>query len=116
MRYRLATLGDPPTLARLNQQLVEDEGHRNRCKPYSWLEDRMRSFLQGGYRAVLFEDSGQVVAYALHIDDSEQPDTVCLRQFFLCRARRRQGMVAGKESVAKLFSYSKMRSGHWVCG
>lgn len=32
MRYRFATLDDVPILARMNRQLVEDEGHRNRFK------------------------------------------------------------------------------------
>ena len=92
MRYRFAAVGDIPALARLNQHLVEDEGHRNRHKSYPWLEDRMRSFLQGDYRAVLFEDSGQVVGYALYIDDIEQADTIYLRQFFVRRDCRRQGI------------------------
>ena len=47
VQYRLATLDDLPTLTRLNQQLIEDEDHRNRFASYTALEKRMRGFLTG---------------------------------------------------------------------
>ena len=58
MRYRLATLDDVGLLAKMNRQLVEDEKHRNRFKSDAWFEDRMRGFLAGGYKAVLFDIAG----------------------------------------------------------
>jgi len=49
----------------------------------------MRGWLSDEYRAVIFEDGGDVVAYALY---REQPDLVYLRQLFVVRDRRRQGL------------------------
>ena len=97
MHYRFATLDDVVLLARLNQQLVEDEQHRNRFKPESWFEDRMRAFIAGEYRVVLFEIENQVVAYALYRNHPEHPDTIYLRQIFVDRTHRRQGI--GKEAL-----------------
>lgn len=97
MEYRFATLDDIPTLSRMNRQLVEDEQHRNRFKSDAWFEERMRGFLTGGYRAVLFELDGEVVAYALYIDHPDHSDTIYLRQIFVARDRRRQGV--GREAM-----------------
>ena len=58
MQYRLATLDDLPMLTRLNQQLMEDEDHRDRFASYMTLEKRLRSFLTTTYQAVLFEEAG----------------------------------------------------------
>jgi len=88
MTFRPATLDDCPVLAGLNHQLIHDEGHRNRMTVPE-LEERMRSLLSGEYRAVIFEDGGDIVAYALY---REQPDLVYLRQLFVVRDRRRQGL------------------------
>jgi GNAT superfamily N-acetyltransferase len=85
--FRLATLNDCPLLAELNHQLIRDEGHRNRMTVPE-LEQRMKDWLSGDYRVVVFEESGEVVAYALF---REQPDEVYLRQLFVVRNRRRQG-------------------------
>ena len=89
MTFRLATLDDCPLLAELNHQLLLDEGHRNRFMTLPQLEQRMRGWLSGEYRAVIFEDGGDVVAYALY---REQPDEIYLRQLFVVRDRRRQGL------------------------
>jgi len=88
MTFRHATLDDCPVLAGLNHQLIRDEGHRNQMTVPE-LEERMRSLLSGEYRAVIFEDGGDIVAYALY---REQPDLVYLRQLFVVRDRRRQGL------------------------
>ena len=42
--YRMARSGDVPLLARLNRQLIEDEGHRNTGMTVEQLEERMRGF------------------------------------------------------------------------
>jgi ribosomal protein S18 acetylase RimI-like enzyme len=97
MEYRFATLDDVPALARMNRQLVEDERHRNRFKSDAWLEERMRGFLTGGYQAVLFELAGDVVAYALYAAHTDRRNTIHLRQIFVDRARRRQGI--GREAM-----------------
>jgi ribosomal protein S18 acetylase RimI-like enzyme len=76
----------------MNRQLVEDEQHRNRFKPDTWFEERMRALLTGGYKAVLFELDGEIVAYALYTDHPDHSDTIYLRQIFINRARRRRGI------------------------
>ena len=63
------------------------------------LEQRMKSWLASEYAAVIFEDDGAVVAYALY---REQPEEIYLRQLFVVRHRRRQGM--GRQAVEILRS------------
>jgi predicted metal-dependent HD superfamily phosphohydrolase/GNAT superfamily N-acetyltransferase len=95
---RLATLDDCGLLAELNHQLIQDEGHRNPMT-VPQLEQRMRGFLAGEYRAVIFEQCGEVLAYALY---REGPEEVYLRQLFVVRNRRRQGV--GRQAVHVLHS------------
>ena len=90
LQYRVATADDVSVLSRLNQQLIEDERHRNPMN-LTELEKRMRSMLEGDYTATLFETGERVVAYALW---TEQPDWVYLRQFFVARDCRRRGIGA----------------------
>ena len=98
MTFRAATLDDCPLLAGLNHQLIRDEGHRNQMTEPE-LEQRMRGWLSGEYRAVIFEDAGDVVAYALF---REQPEVIYLRQLFVVRHRRRHGF--GRRAVEILRS------------
>ncbi|HWN95423.1 MAG TPA: GNAT family N-acetyltransferase [Methylomirabilota bacterium] len=93
MKFRRATLNDCALLAKLNHQLIRDEGHRNRMTVPE-LEQRMKGWLASEYAAVLFEDSGEIVAYALY---REQPEEIYLRQFFVVRNRRKKGI--GREAV-----------------
>jgi GNAT superfamily N-acetyltransferase len=88
MTFRPATLDDCALLARLNYALIRDEGHRNQMTVPE-LEQRMRGWLSGEYRAVIFEDAGEVVAYGLY---REEPDLIYLRQLFVVPHRRRQGI------------------------
>src|SRR5438445_745727 len=98
MRFRPATLDDCPLLAELNHQLIRDEGHRNRMTVRE-LEERMRAWLSGEYRAVIYEEESAVIAYALF---REQPEEKYLRQLFVVRQRRRQGV--GRKAVEILRS------------
>jgi GNAT superfamily N-acetyltransferase len=100
MTSRPATIEDCALLAELNHQLIRDEGHRNPMT-VAELEQRMRGWLSGGeYRAILFEHDGGAVAYALF---RFEPDaSIYLRQFFMCRDKRRQGI--GSQAVELLFS------------
>src|SRR5437867_13167207 len=98
MTFRPATLDDCPVLAELNHQLIRDEGHRNRMT-VAELEQRMRGWLGGEYRALIFEDGHKVVAYALF---REQPEEIYLRQLFVVRHRRSQGI--GRRAVEILRS------------
>ena len=93
MTFRFARAADCRLLAELNHQLIRDEGHRN-AMTVPQLEERMRDFLAADYRAALFEASGEVVAYALFQEQSEQ---IYLRQLFVIREKRRQGI--GRKAV-----------------
>ena len=53
------------------------------------LEQRMRGWLQAEYAAVLFEKGCETVAYALYREQSEE---IYLRQLFVVRQCRRQGI------------------------
>jgi predicted acetyltransferase len=53
------------------------------------LQQRMRDWISGEYRAIIYEDRGEVVAYALF---REQPEEIYLRQLFSVRHRRSQGI------------------------
>ena len=98
MTFRPATLNDCPLLAELNHQLIRDEGHRSRMTVPE-LEQRMKDWLAGDYRAVVFEAGSEVVAYALF---REQAEEIYLRQLFVVRNRRRQGL--GRRAVELLRS------------
>ena len=87
------TLDDCALLAELNHQLIRDEGRRNRMTVPE-LEQRMKGWLESEYAAVLFENPGEIVAYALY---REQPKEIYLRQLFVVRNRRRKGI--GREAV-----------------
>ena len=98
MNFRFATTNDYTLLAELNHQLIRDEGHRNRMTVPE-LAQRMKEWLAGEYRAAIFELDGSVVAYALF---REQPEEIYLRQLFVVRDRRSQGI--GRRAVEILRS------------
>jgi GNAT superfamily N-acetyltransferase len=93
VKFRFATRDDCALLAELNHQLIRDEGHRNPMTVPE-LEERMKGWLSGEYRAVLYEEDGKVVAYALFREQSEE---IYLRQLFVVRDRRNQGI--GRRAV-----------------
>ena len=88
VQYRKATLADITVLAFLNQQLIEDEGSRTRMS-LSDLEARMSQWLQDEYKAILFTQHDDIVAYALYRHDRE---AIYLRQFVVERRYRRRGI------------------------
>lgn len=98
MNFRRATLDDCGLLAKLNQELIRDEGHRNKMTVPE-LEQRMRGWLASEYAAVIFEEDEEVVAYALY---RQPPDEIYLRQLFVARNRRRKGI--GRNAVEILRS------------
>ena len=59
MTFRIATQSDCALLAELNHQLIRDEGHRN-AMTVPELEARLRTWLASEYRAVIFEEHGEV--------------------------------------------------------
>ena len=98
LEYRFCKPEDSALLAHMNLQLIQDEGHRNQMT-VPQLEARMREWLVGEYRALVFEQDHKVVAYGLF---RERPDEVYLRQLFVIRDRRRQGI--GREAMKILLS------------
>ncbi len=85
-----------PLLARLNRQLVEDEGARTRLT-LDGLEARMRGWLRSEYAATLFELGDEPVAYALY---RKFEGGTHIRQFFVVRHARRRGI--GRRAIELL--------------
>jgi GNAT superfamily N-acetyltransferase len=98
MRYRPATLNDLSLLAELNYQLIHDEGHRNPMTVPE-LAERLRGWLMTTYKAVIFENEADVLAYALYREDDHE---IYLRQFFVARPQRRRGL--GRQAMQFLFN------------
>lgn len=96
MNHRFATESDLDLLAEWNHQLIRDEGHRNSMS-IPQLRERMKGWLQGEYRAVIFSVGSGPAAYALYREDSKE---IYLRQLFVKRGQRRQGI--GREAVGIL--------------
>lgn len=88
MQYRFATAEDAALLAPFNNQLIRDEGSRTPMN-VAELTARMSGWLSGEYEAVVFEEDGSPVGYALF---RREPEYVYLRQLFVLPERRRQGV------------------------
>ena len=92
---RRASASDVTLLARMNQQLIEDEASRNSMS-LSELESRMKNWLDGEWQAVVIEQNGEPVGYILFQfrSDEYQPSeaTVYVRQFFVGREHRSRGI------------------------
>ena len=87
LKFRFATESDVPWLARMNQQLIQDEGHRNKMS-LPELEQRMSNFLQTEYDAVVAGLGQTDIAYALYRQD---PEWLYLRQIYIIEEMRRRG-------------------------
>jgi len=96
MTIRIAQRSDAAALARMNGELIRDEGHRNPMS-VAELEARMAKWLEGEYQAVLFEEDGTALGYALF---KREPEWIYLRQFYVERGRRRRGL--GREALGRL--------------
>ena len=96
MNHRLATDRDLDRLAQWNWELIQDEGHTNYMS-LDELRQRMRGWLAAEYQAVIFSLDQEPVAYALY---RESEDEVYLRQLFVTRGRRREGV--GRKAVELL--------------
>lgn len=97
MKWKKTTDADVSLLAHMNRQLREDEAPLAEPLRVDF-EQRMRGWLAGEYSAVLFELDGQPVAYALWRDNEGRG--IYLRQFFVVRERRRQGV--GRKAIELL--------------
>lgn len=89
---------DLPILARMNQELIEDEGGAT-AMTIAELETRMSRLLGEGFVAVLFERLSEPVGYAVY---RITPQFVYLRQFFIGRNYRGNGY--GTESFQRLLA------------
>lgn len=87
LTWREAQETDIGLLADWNHQLIRDEGHRNPMT-VDQLAERMKKWLSGEYRAILFSEVAPV-AYALFRVD---PELIYLRQLFVSSDRRRSGI------------------------
>jgi predicted acetyltransferase len=96
MEYHFATDDDLDLLAEWNHQLIRDEGHRNRMS-VAELRARMEQWLAAEYKAVVFSADGRPVAYAVYRENEHE---VYLRQLFIARDVRRQGI--GRAAVGIL--------------
>ena len=97
MEYRFATTSDLDRLAEWNQQLIRDEGHRN-AMTLPELRERMRGWISGEYKAVVFGPEADPVAYALYRENATE---VYLRQLFVRRDRRSKGIGAAAMDVLR---------------
>jgi putative hydrolase of HD superfamily len=96
MNFRKATSDDLDLLANWNHQLIADEGHRNPMG-IAELKERMETWLSGEYEAVVFSEERDV-AYVLF---KETESEIYLRQLFVIREKRRQGI--GRKAMSILF-------------
>jgi GNAT superfamily N-acetyltransferase len=97
MDYRIAVESDAPFLADINRQLIEAEWGVGGMSAER-LEARMRRWLADDeYRALLFQEGGTTVAYALVSVDE---DSAYVRHFFVLPAHRRGG--TGRRAVELL--------------
>jgi len=99
---------DLPLLARMNRELADDEGHRNRMT-IPQLEQRFRQFIEDGWTIDLFYLDEEIIGYATHRYEPDPSDPnarqIYLRQFYIVRHRRRGGAghVAFDELVRARF-------------
>lgn len=97
MKWRRTTDADVPLLAKMNRQLREDEAPLTEPLRVNF-EERMGGWLASEYIAVLFEVDEAPVAYALWRDNEGRG--IYLRQFFVVRGRRQQGL--GRRAIELL--------------
>lgn len=93
---------DLDLLARLNKQLIEDKHSANEMS-VAQLRERLQTWLNADYHAVLFEHSSSNAGYAVYRfrdETSKEPRVVYVRQFFIAQAYRRRGV--GREAFAQL--------------
>jgi ribosomal protein S18 acetylase RimI-like enzyme len=95
LQLREATADDVPLLARMNRELITDE-HSSNPMTDEQLEDRMRDWLRGAWKAIIVSDESGVIGYSLFRQraDESNPDqpSVFVRQFYIKREYRRRGI------------------------
>ncbi len=89
LSFRIAVQNEASVLAEMNQQLIRDEGHRNKMT-LPELKLRMSKWLEGEYAAVIFSEDNSDIGYALYRQDEEW---IYLRQIFVKNSMRRKGLA-----------------------
>lgn len=99
MDFRYAAPGDAAFLADINRQLIEDEWGGGGMS-LERLEERMLRWIgDDEYRAVLFQEAGATVAYALVSLDE---DSAYIRHFYVLKEHRGGGV--GRRALDTLFA------------
>lgn len=88
MQCRFVKVDEAELLAPMNHKLIVDEGHRNPMDVEA-LAARMKTWLSQEYEAVVFEEAGQVMGYALYRFETE---FVYLRHLFVLPQYRLKGV------------------------
>ncbi len=91
LEFRFAAANDLPWLARMNQELIRNEGHRNKMSLFE-LEQRMSDFLRNEYEAVIVSSGRNDIGYVLY---RKEPEWLYLRQIFVIDKMRRKGIGRG---------------------
>jgi GNAT superfamily N-acetyltransferase len=94
LTFRKAVAADMPSLAELNRQLQIDEQHRLRMELSELIPRMARWCNEEGYEAMVFERDGRTAGYALY---RREPEHFYLKQFFVCRDMRGQGV--GRQAI-----------------
>ena len=95
--------GDIPQVAKWNTQLHEDEGSSPMSNDAA--ENRLRRWLEKGkFEGVVFVVEDEEIGYLLYElrpvhDDQRSSESVYLRQFFISRDSRREGL--GRAAIEK---------------
>ena len=87
-------------LAKLNQELFEDENNDN-IPSIDILEERLKLAMDSGSKAFLFMENGEIAGYALV---KCQVSPYYLSHFFICKSMRRKhlGTIAFNQLMDKL--------------
>lgn len=96
MKIQKAHPQDCQLLARMNHQLIRDEGHRNPMKQ-TQLARRMKKWMGGEYTAYLFKEREKIIGYCLF---RKEKGFVYIRHFYVERVFRKRGL--GRRAFNKL--------------
>ncbi len=88
-------------LAKMNHQLIRDEGHRNPMNQ-TQLSRRMKKWLEGEYTAYLFTEREKIIGYCLY---RKEKGFIYIRHFYIERVNRKRGL--GRRA------FNKMRKEVW---
>ncbi len=107
--------GELAAVARMNKELLEDEESRNPMNVVELLERLVRFVDHEGWTVELFTVEGEIVGYITYRYESNivSPDgrSMHLRQFYIARHHRRQGL--GAAAIA-LFKRSRLNAGERI--